>query len=113
MLKRVLPRGEQQIQLIVNRFNPANDISLDDVQRTIGLKVYATIGNDYEALIQSINSGKPIVLNGTSKYSRDVKALGVKIAGVTLQEKSNGRAGQWLGRMLGKLKRKKSSEAKQ
>jgi pilus assembly protein CpaE len=113
MLKRVLPRGEQQIQLIVNRFNPANDISLDDVQRTIGLKVYATIGNDYEALIQSINSGKPIVLNGNSKYSRDVKALGVKIAGVTLQEKSNGRAGQWLGRMLGKLKRKKSSEAKQ
>jgi pilus assembly protein CpaE len=112
MLKRVLPRGEQQIQLIVNRFNPANDISLDDVQRTIGLKVYATIGNDYEALIQSINSGKPIVLNGTSKYSRDVKALGVKIAGVSLTEKSNGRAGAWMGRMLGKLRKKKSSEAK-
>jgi pilus assembly protein CpaE len=111
MLKRVLPRGEQQIQLIVNRFNPANDISLDDVQRTIGLKVYATIGNDYESLIQSINSGKPIVLNGNSKYSRDVKALGVKIAGVTTQEKANRRAGAWMGRMLGKL-RKKSSEAK-
>jgi pilus assembly protein CpaE len=112
MLKRVLPRGEQQIQLIVNRFNPANDISLDDVQRTIGLKVYATIGNDYESLIQSINSGKPIVLNGNSKYSRDVKALGVKIAGVTQLEKANGRAGEWMGRMLRKLRKKKSSEAR-
>ncbi len=111
MLKRVLPRGEQQIQLIVNRFNPANDISLDDVQRTIGLKVYGTIGNDYEELIQSINSGKPIVLNGTSKYSRDVKALGSKIAGVTTSQRSNGRAGAWLGRMLGRFRRK-SEEAK-
>jgi hypothetical protein len=35
----------------------------------------------------------------------------VKIAGVTPLEKSNGRASAWMGRMLGKLKRK-SSEAK-
>jgi hypothetical protein len=82
------------------------------VERTLGLKVYGTIANDYEELIQSINSGKPIVLNGTSKYSRDVKALGVKIAGITDSSKSNGRAGAWVGRVLGKLRRK-SKEAKQ
>ncbi len=52
------------------------------------------------------------MLNGNSKYSRDVKALGVKIAGVTALEKSDEAAGAWMGRMLGKLRRKKSAEAK-
>jgi hypothetical protein len=51
------------------------------------------------------------VLNGNSKYSRDVKALGVKIAGVKPMDKANGRAGAWMGRMFRKF-RKKSPENK-
>ena len=112
MLKRVLPRGDEQIRLVVNRFQPESQISLEDVQRTIGLKVFATIGNDYEALIQSINSGKPIVLNGTSKYSRDVKALGGRIAGLTGDFLDDPKAGNWVGRVLGRLRRH-PEEAKQ
>src|SRR5918993_613688 len=48
MLKRVLPRGDEQIRMVVNRYSPESPISLDDVQRTIGLKVFGTISNDYE-----------------------------------------------------------------
>jgi len=33
------------------------------------------VGNDYEAVIRSINSGKPVILNGKSLYGRDVKRL--------------------------------------
>jgi septum formation inhibitor-activating ATPase MinD len=112
MLKRVLPRGDDQIRLVVNRYQPGSQISLDDVQRTIGLKVFATISNDYEALIQSINSGKPIVLNGTTKYTRDVKSLGGRIAGLTGDFLGDQKAGNWVGRVFGKLRRN-SEEAKQ
>jgi pilus assembly protein CpaE len=112
MLKRVLPRGDEQIRMVVNRYSPESQISLDDVQRTIGLKVFGTISNDYEALIQSINSGKPIVLNGTSKYTRDVKALGARIAGLSGDFSDAKEAGNWVGRVLGKLRRN-PEEAKQ
>ncbi|HEX6670491.1 MAG TPA: AAA family ATPase [Gemmatimonadales bacterium] len=112
MLKRVLPRGDEQIRMVVNRYSPDSQISLDDVQRTLGLKVFGTISNDYEALIQSINSGKPIVLNGTSKYTRDVKALGARIAGLSGDFLDEKRAGNWVGRVLGKLRRN-PEEAKQ
>ena len=112
MLKRVLPKGDEQVRLVVNRYTPDNAISLDDVERTIGLKVFGTIGNDYEALIQSINSGKPIVLNGTSKYGKDVKALGGRIAGMTGDFAGEQKTGNLLGRVFGKLRRNSEESTK-
>lgn len=105
MLRRVLPRGDDQVRLVVNRYQADGTIALEDVEGTLGLKVFGTIRNDYEALIQSINSGKPIVLNGNSKYSRDLKALGARVAGVTATGKEKG-LGSWVGRVMGRLRRK-------
>ena len=107
MLRRVLPRGDDQIRLIVNRYDANNDISLDDVERTLGLKVYGRISNDYEAVISAINTGKPIVLNGKSVYSRDLKAIGVRLGGVTGDAGKNGRPGGGVvKRLFSKVQRK-------
>ncbi len=82
MLKRVLRRGEEQVRLVVNRYHDDNPISLEDVRKAVGLKVYWTISNDYEAVMDSINTGKPIVLNGKSAYAQDLRALGSDLAGL-------------------------------
>jgi len=109
MLKRVLPKVNDQVRLVVNRYQPEGSIALEDVERTLGLKVFGTISNDYEALIQSINAGTPIVLNGNSKYGRDIKALGARVAG--MQGKGTEKGAGWVGRVIGKLRRH-SEEAK-
>jgi pilus assembly protein CpaE len=82
LLKRMLGRGENHIRLVVNRYHPDNDISLDDVQRTLGMPVYRTLCNDYEGVSRSINTGTPIVLNGNSKFSKDMKLLGAEVTGL-------------------------------
>jgi len=83
LLKRVMPRGTEQVHLVVNRFDAASEISLKDVERSLGLPIYATLANDYDSVIRSINSGKPVVLNGArSPYARDVRALAARIANV-------------------------------
>jgi pilus assembly protein CpaE len=102
MLRRVLARGEDQIRLVINRFQAEGDISLDDVSRTLGLKVFWTLSNDYEAVVDSINTGKPIVLNGTSAYTKDIKALGAQIAGLRPGDASKPGV---VGRLLGRLRR--------
>ena len=102
MLRRILARGEEQLRLVVNRYQADGDISLDDVSRTLGLKVFWTVSNDYIAVVESINTGKPIVLNGNSAYTRDIKALGAQIAG--LRPEGGGRGGV-VGRLFGKLRR--------
>jgi Flp pilus assembly CpaE family ATPase len=99
MLKRVLTKGEEQIRLVLNRYDPDDSISPADVEKSLGLKVYWKISNDYEAVMGSVNSGKPIVLNGGSAYTRDVKALAAALTGVAHDTKV-GRGGR-LARLLG------------
>jgi hypothetical protein len=74
------------------------------VEQTLGLKVFWTLSNDYEAVIRSINQGKPIVLNGSSKYTKDVKALGAKIAGLGGKDRiARPSASRIMGQLVGKI----------
>jgi pilus assembly protein CpaE len=102
LLKRMLGRGESHIRLVVNRYHPENDISLDDVERTIGIPVYRTLSNDYDGVSRSISTGKPIVLNGNSKFSRDMKELGAEVTGIRGKKAGRGPLGA-LSAPLGKL----------
>ena len=100
LVKRMLSRGESQVKLIVNRYHPNLDISIPDVERTIGLKVYRTLANDYEAVSRSINTGKPIVLDGNSKFSQDMKALGAEVTGLRVKSADRTTPLGALGRLL-------------
>jgi pilus assembly protein CpaE len=106
LIKRMFGRSENEVKLIVNRYHSNLDISIADVERTIGLKVYRTLANDYEAVSRSINTGKPIVLDGNSKFSHDLKALGADVAGVRLKPGDRptrfGALTRWLGRGAGR-----------
>jgi pilus assembly protein CpaE len=95
MMKRMLVKGQDQVRLVVNRYNPRDAISLDDVQKVLGIPVYWTMSNDYEAVVRSINSGKPIVLDGSSRYGRDLKAFAAAVAGLQ-GSRSNGTRFGWL-----------------
>jgi pilus assembly protein CpaE len=82
LFKRVLTKGEEQVRLILNRYDPRDTISVEDVQRSLGLRVFWTVSNDYEAVTGSVTAGKPIVMNGGSPYTRDVAGLAAQVTGV-------------------------------
>jgi pilus assembly protein CpaE len=101
MMRRTLIRGEDQLRLVLNRFDVDDTITVADIEKTLGLKVFWKLSNDYEAVISSLNSGKPIVLNGTSKYSKDLKALGAALVG--LNPKAAATRGGITGALTGAL----------
>ena len=109
MLRRVLARGEEQIRLLINRYQADADITLDDVKKTLGLPVYWTISNDYIAVVDSINTGKPIVINGTSAYSKDIKALGAQLAGLRPEGAKDGQG--VVGRLFNRLRRSEGKKS--
>jgi pilus assembly protein CpaE len=82
LLKRVLTKGEGQIRLILNRYDPKDTISVQDVERSLGIKVFWKVSNDYEAVTSSVTAGKPIVLNGGSPYTRDLAGLAAQVTGM-------------------------------
>jgi pilus assembly protein CpaE len=80
--KRVLTKGEEQVRLILNRYDPRDAITVQDVERSLGLRVFWKISNDYEAVLNSVTAGRPIVLNGGSPYTRDLAGLAAQLTGV-------------------------------
>jgi pilus assembly protein CpaE len=73
--------GKDKVRLIVNRHQPDGPISLQEVQSTLGIEAYATLANDFEAVMRSINSGKPVALDGKSKFNSDVGTLAARLSG--------------------------------
>jgi len=82
LFKRVLTKGEEQVRLILNRYDPDDTVSVADVERSLGLKVFWKVSNEYEAFLSSVTAGKPIVLNGGSPYTRDLAGLAAEVTGV-------------------------------
>jgi pilus assembly protein CpaE len=75
-------RGEW-VRLLVNRYDQTYGIPTDEIERTLGMKVYWRLHNDYSDAIKALNAGKPIVEDGSSRFSRDVLNLGASITGVS------------------------------
>jgi pilus assembly protein CpaE len=114
LLKRVLTGGPDQVRLVLNRYDPNDSISPSDVERSLGLKVFWKVSNDYEAVMGSVNSGKPIVLNGgKSSYTSDVKGLAAAVTGISSMVKGRGTLGRLSDSVRGALTRngKKSEGA--
>lgn len=81
LLLRVLPRAKDQVRLVINRYDPEQEIRMKDIEKSLGLPVYATLANDYEPVMNSINTGKPIVLGGRSPFAKDIKTMATRLIG--------------------------------
>jgi pilus assembly protein CpaE len=80
-LERMAGRSGDKIRLIVNRYLLEDPISLEDVTSTVGIEVDAVLANEYEAIVRSINTGKPIALERKSKFNNDLGVLVARLAG--------------------------------
>lgn len=101
ILNRVTAGDARRIRLVVNRFNARSLVRLEDLEETLGIEVYRTLVNDFDTVITSISTGQPLVLQGSSRYAKEVRALAGDIAGG-----GNGRAdgrNSLVGRLLSRL----------
>jgi pilus assembly protein CpaE len=51
----------EKIRLLVNRYEKNSDISLEDVEQTLGAKVYKTVPNSFNTVAASVNQGVPLI----------------------------------------------------
>ncbi|HUP01698.1 MAG TPA: AAA family ATPase [Gemmatimonadota bacterium] len=97
-----LRRNNRSISLLVNRYDPNAEITLDDLERSTEMKVFWTVGNDYEAASYSMNSGKPLILGASSSCAREIEGLAAKISGIAAGD--SGSRGRLFGSIFGRLK---------
>lgn len=105
VLKRVVPTRTPSI--VVNRFHSAVEITLKDVERTLGLPVFGTLSNDYGSVARAINAGEPVVLDAAATCREDLAALAAEIGGVEAEPE---RRTRWHWK-LPSLKRREAGSA--
>lgn len=75
-LFRSLGYGPEKVHIIVNRVCKADNIRIDEIEKTLDYPVFWTIPNNYKAVIDAINSGIPLVNGGRpSNVSKSVVRL--------------------------------------
>jgi len=88
--------SRDKIHLIVNRYEKGGEIQLEDVERTLGMKVMVTFPNSFEAVSASVNQGVPIL----KMAKRDPVSKNLLKLGHDLEQGEGGKSG-WLGHLFG------------
>jgi pilus assembly protein CpaE len=109
LIRRALSATGQQFRLVINRHDAEEAIPRADIEKTLGFQAYWTLSNDYETVIASCNTGKPVVQNGDSKYTRDLRALGAELAGL---QRRNGHTFNPFRRLWNRTSKPVAKEAK-
>jgi len=98
IFKAMVPDGEKRVRVVVNRYSRNALVSLDDLEATVGLPVYVTLSNDFNTVIESLSTGKPLVLHASARYAQEIGGLAARIAG---QRERSKRRGGLFGRLFG------------
>lgn len=57
---RSLEYSQDKVKLLVNRYESGGEIRLDDVERTLNMKIFKTLPNSFKSVAASVNQGIPI-----------------------------------------------------
>ena len=93
---RTLDYPKDKVQLVVNRYEKGGDISLADLDQSLGVKVLRTIPNHYEAAATSVNQGIPIAK--LARNSPITKALNEWSEQLAREPEQGG--GSWISRVF-------------
>ena len=81
ILRDIAGADGKRLRLVVNRYVEGGLLHLEDLESTVGLPVHRTLSNDYRSVIESLSTGKLLVLDSGSEYARELKELAAHIAG--------------------------------
>jgi pilus assembly protein CpaE len=81
IFKDITGEKGERIRLIVNRYAKNALVSLDDLETTVGLPVFGTLTNDFYTVIESLSTGRPLVLQSNARYAQEIRTLAARIAG--------------------------------
>lgn len=93
-----LKYGDDKVHIVLNRANSAGGLSVQQVEKSLNLKFYATIPSDGKTVLPSINHGIPFVLaNHHSAVAQTVFQLAQKLAPPEVSAPPKRTAGKFLG----------------
>ncbi|MFN7982047.1 MAG: AAA family ATPase [Vicinamibacterales bacterium] len=76
-------RYGDRVQVVVNRSDKGSEISLDDIEKTVGLKIGHVFPNDYRHAVGAINKGQPMAESTQGRLAESFHAFARQLTGQT------------------------------
>lgn len=90
-VKSLNPEANDQVRVVANSVNMQRFIGEDELMKTLGFPLAATVPQNEELAVSSVNAGNPFVISApNSPLAENVTLLARRVAG--LPEKSDGRS---------------------
>lgn len=83
----------QKLQVVLNRAERSNEISLQDIEKTLKRSIDWVLPNDYRRSIEAIRRGEPVVRFNHSKLASQYGRLAEKMTGISPKPKRRGLLG--------------------
>jgi pilus assembly protein CpaE len=77
--------GKQRIRLILNRSPKRLDITLNELEKMLGVSIFAMVQNDYPELYETYAEGR--MLNRNSELGKQMAKLAQKLSGIEDSDK--------------------------
>jgi pilus assembly protein CpaE len=72
--------GKDKVAAAVMRFDARADIAQEDIERVVGLPVWAVLPSDYRKVISAANAGRPLVCDNHSRLAASVQQFATRLA---------------------------------
>jgi len=73
--------GKDKVAAVVSRYDARADIGQEDIERVVGLPVWAVLPSDYRKVIAAANAGRPLVSDANSRLAASVVQLASRLTG--------------------------------
>jgi pilus assembly protein CpaE len=74
--------GKDKVGAVVSRYDARADIGQEDIERVVGLPVWAALPSDYRKVLAAANAGRPLVSDNHSRLAASVVQFAQKLGGV-------------------------------
>jgi pilus assembly protein CpaE len=85
--------NSDKVRLVLNRARRGDPVSDREIEKVLGHEIFWKLPNNYNAAVQGINEGVPLVLAGASELARSFQGLAGRLTGLNLAERRRGLLG--------------------
>jgi pilus assembly protein CpaE len=93
--------GKDKVNAVVSRYDPRADIGQEDIERVVGLPVWAVLPSDYRKVIAAANAGRPLVSDNHSRLAASVTQLAQRLSSSSSASEKKGAPARPAGRLGG------------
>lgn len=90
-------RFGERVQVVVNRSDKTAEIALEDIQKTVGIKIRHVFPNDYRQAVAAINKGQPMAESTQGRLPESFHTFARALTGQGREEPAADSGGGLLG----------------